>query len=226
MTNRDYYSQRVDSCCYPERGDPRCGVVATYQFGCSDTACKNAWRTYCKDRRLRKSRGTGAKIWKHPHGTIENSRQGCPCKYCKQAENMDMSIRLAEDWCFGVGEGQPVAKDWREFQPAQPFRVSSLELRLPHGESRAGYRRKCRCPQCVIQNRLEQAQRRGSPKVQQILVERAALRVERQAIVSDYLDWLGLPDYDDYAQLELDASERSEAEWEARARGDERLQAD
>ena len=63
MTNRDYYSQRVDYCCYPERGDPRCGVVATYQFGCSDAACKNAWRTYCKDRRLRKPRGTGGKIW-------------------------------------------------------------------------------------------------------------------------------------------------------------------
>ena len=133
----------------------------------------------------------------HPHGTIENSRRGCPCKYCTQAEKMDTSIRLAEDYCFGVGEGQPVAKDWRPFpraqpfQPAQPFRVSSLELRdFPMACPARATVRKCRCPECVIQNRLEQAQRRGSPKVQQILVERDALRVERRAIVSPTI-WTG-----------------------------------
>ncbi len=196
--------ERGDFCFYPGLNDFRCGDQNTYRIGCSDRKCKEAWALYCQGRRSQKlSNSKISKVWQFPHGTTENYRETCRCRLCCKAWEIDGSIRLAEDWCFRH----------------EPNRISSTELREPHGFGRTGYVKKCRCPECRIANRLDQARRRGSAKVRQILLERDALRVERQAVVSDYLDWLGKPSYDDLDTLPDQAAERNAREATARLWG-------
>ena len=165
--------ERSTICMFPRKADPHCGSASTYvNEHCSGEACKAAWRVYNKQRkRRRESVAPEQKVWPFEHGTIENFRAGCHCANCLKAEWLVLCIRMAEDEAF-ADEAQ---------------RLSSFELREPHGMTRAGYARNCRCPLCKIQNSIEQAQRRDSAKVLQLQLQRAGLDHARRLKVNAVL---------------------------------------
>lgn len=150
---------------------PNCGWSSTYsnEPHCRGDACRDAWRVYLRNRRRKRPfELLKRRVWSHEHGTLACFREGCRCGLCIKAEWLDLVIRQAED----------------QASADEPQRLSSFALREPHGMSRAGYKRGCRCELCRIQNTIEQAQRRGSATVRRLQLRRATIEHERRCTVN------------------------------------------
>ncbi len=184
---RSQYSERIDICLYPERGDDRCGNVYTYRTeGCSDSKCCQAWREYQADRkRDRAFGGVKRKVWQWPHGTIECYQEGCACEFCDQALRWHQRWEDAEDHVLrnipGIKTNAQIRRDTKRPRIVQP----------KHG-THGRYRKGCRCSLCKLASRVANARYRDFatlPDLQKELIERviqaeARVQTEIEKILS------------------------------------------
>lgn len=139
----------------------RCGTHTGYNYGCRNSACRDAWRERRKHPPEPEARPC-------PHAFDLPCLRPNPCRRCELAEMLQNMRRDAEDRVF-----------------AHEDRISSHKLRQ-HGTVH-GANRGCKCPECRLAAAIKKARQRGKSTARHTK-RRVRLAAERETLVLDWLE--------------------------------------